>query len=189
LLTWSFFSSAVSAASSSVIANERLVTKVYFPRILVPLSAVVGATVDFAIAFATLLVLMPAFGFLPGWSMLALPGIVALSILLAASLGVLLSALTVAYRDFRYVVPFAIQLWMFATPAIFLQNLDALGAGTRKLLLLNPVHGLVVNFRATVFGGPFDLAALGLSAGWGVTLFVVANLYFRRIERSFADVI
>src|SRR5262249_53380811 len=113
ILTWTFFSSAVSAASTSVIGNERLVTKEYFPRLLVPLSAVMGVTVDFAIAFAVVLVLMPWFGALPGWSLLAVPGLVMLTVLVAASLGVLLSALTVAYRDFRYVVPFTLQLWMF----------------------------------------------------------------------------
>jgi lipopolysaccharide transport system permease protein len=189
LLSWTFFSSAVGAASTSVIGNERLVTKVYFPRLLVPLSAVVGATVDFAIAFAVLLVLMPFFGFLPGWSLLAVFGMVALIILVASSLGVLLAALTVAYRDFRYVVPFTLQLWMFATPAIFLQNLEVLGPQMGQLLLLNPVHGLVVNFRAAVVGGPFDLPALAVSAASGLVLFVAACLYFRRVERTFADTI
>jgi lipopolysaccharide transport system permease protein len=189
LLTWTFFSGAVGAASNSVIGNERLVTKVYFPRLLVPLSAVVGAAVDFTIAFAMLLVLMPFFGFVPGWSLLAVPGIVALIVLVASSLGVLLSALTVAYRDFRYVVPFTLQLWMFATPAIFLQNMEALGLRTSWFLMFNPVHGLVVNFRAAVVGGPFDLPALGVSMASGLMLFGLACLYFRRVERSFADII
>jgi len=189
LLAWTFFSSAVTAASTSVIGNERLVTKVYFPRILVPLSAVVAATVDFAIAFVMLLILMPFFGCWPSWSLLAVPAMVLLIILAASSLGVLLSALTVAYRDFRYVVPFTIQLWMFATPAIFLQNLEVLGPRTNLLLPLNPLHGLVVNFRAAALGGPFDWPALAVSAASGLVLFVVSSLYFRRVERTFADVI
>jgi lipopolysaccharide transport system permease protein len=189
LLPWNFFNSAVSSASNSVIGNERLITKVYFPRLLVPLSAVLGVMVDFAIAFAVFLMLMPFFGVLPGWSLLAAPSIVALIVLVASSLGVLLSALTVAYRDFRYVVPFTLQLWMFATPAIFLQNLDVLGPRMNQLLLLNPVHGLVINFRAALLGGPFDLAALAISAMSGLVLFVVASIYFRQLERTFADVI
>jgi lipopolysaccharide transport system permease protein len=189
LLAWSFFSNAVSSASTSVVGNERLVTKVYFPRLLVPLSAVVGAVVDFAIAFLMLLALMPFFEMVPGWSLLAGFGVVVLLLLLASSLGVLLSALTVAYRDFRYVVPFTLQLWMFATPAIFLQDLRVLGPRMEQGLMLNPVHGLIVNFRAAVLGGPFDLAALGVSAASGLVLFVAASLYFRRVERTFADVI
>ena len=189
LLVWGFFSNAVGSASTSVIGNERLVTKVYFPRLLVPLSAVVGTVVDFAIAFAMLLVLMPFFGSVPGWSLLMVPGIVALIILLASSLGVFLSALTVAYRDFRYVVPFTLQLWMFATPAIFMQNLEVLGPRTNQLLMLNPVHGLVVNFRAAALGSPYDLPALAVSATAGLLLFVAASVYFRRVEKSFADII
>jgi lipopolysaccharide transport system permease protein len=189
LLLWTFFNSAVSSASNSVLGNERLVTKVYFPRLLVPVSAVMAASVDLAIAFGMLLVAMPFFGFLPGWSLLAVPGIVALLILVASALGILLSALTVAYRDFRYVVPFTMQLWMFVTPAIFIQNLDMLGPRMNAVLPLNPVHGLVVNFRAAVFGGEFDLPALGVSAASGLLLFLAASLYFRRVERSFADII
>jgi lipopolysaccharide transport system permease protein len=189
LLPWTFFSGAVSSASTSVIGNERLVTKVYFPRLLVPLSTVLAATADFAIASALFLVLMPFFGFLPGWSMLAAPVIVLLIILVASSLGVLLAALTVAYRDFRYVVPFTLQLWMFATPTVFLQNLDVLGPRMRPLLLLNPVHGLVVNFRAAVLGGAFDFPALAVSTLCGVLLFAAGSLYFRRVERGFADII
>jgi len=189
LLPWTFFSNAVNSASNSVIGNERLVTKIYFPRLLVPLSAVVSATVDFAIAFALFLVLMPCFGFLPSWSLAAAPVMALVIMLLASSLGVLLSALTVAYRDFKYVVPFTLQLWMFATPAVFLQDLDVLGPQTRSLLLLNPVHGLVVNFRAAVLNGPFDLPALAVSTICGLLLFVAGSIYFRRVERSFADII
>ena len=189
LLPWTFFSTAVSSASNSVIGNERLVTKVYFPRLLVPLSTVLAATVDFAIAFAMLLVLMPFFGFLPGWSLFAAPLLVILVILVASSLGVLLSALTVAYRDFKYVVPFTLQMWMFATPAVFLQDLDVLGPRMQPLLFLNPVHGLVVNFRAAVLGQPFDFPALAVSTICGLALFVVSSLYFRRVERGFADII
>jgi lipopolysaccharide transport system permease protein len=189
LVVWTFFSSAVSAASNSVIGNERLVTKIYFPRILVPLSAVMGATVDFALAFVMMLVLMPFFGVWPTWSLLLVPAMVALILLVASSLGVLLSALTVTYRDFRYVVPFTIQLWMFVTPAIFLQDLDKLGPLTQMLLPLNPVHGLVVNFRAAAFGGTFDWTALGISAVSGVALLVVSSFYFRSVERRFADII
>jgi lipopolysaccharide transport system permease protein len=189
LLPWTFFSSAVGSASTSVIGNERMVTKVYFPRLLVPLSTVMAATVDFAIALALFLILMPFFGILPGWSMLAAPVLVLLILLVASSLGVLLSALTVEYRDFRYVVPFTLQLWMFATPAVFLQDLDVLGPRMRPLLLLNPVHGLVVNFRAAVLGGSFDFPALAVSALSGLLLFAVSSIYFRRVERGFADII
>jgi lipopolysaccharide transport system permease protein len=189
LLPWTFFSAAVAAASGSVVANERLVTKIYFPRLIVPLSAAGAPLMDLLISFALLLVLMPFFGVWPGWGFLALPLVFAVAAALAAGLGVLQSALTVAYRDFRVIVPLALQLGMFATPAIFLQDLSVLGPGTTAWLPVNPMHGVIVNFRAAALGGAFDLPALGVSALWAALLFLGGCLYFRRVERGFADII
>jgi lipopolysaccharide transport system permease protein len=189
LLPWTFFSGALAAAGASVVNNERLVTKVYFPRLLVPMGAVTAAVLDFAIAFAVLLLLMPFFGALPGGGLAALPLVVLVLVGLAVGLGVLLAALTVAYRDFRVIMPLGLQLWMFATPAIFLQDLAVLGPRTAALLPLNPLHGAVVNFRAATLGGDLDLPALGLSALWAAAALLAGSFYFRRVERGFADII
>jgi lipopolysaccharide transport system permease protein len=189
LLPWTFFSGAVSSAGMSVVSNERLVTKVYFPRLLVPLGTVTAGVLDLLVAFAMLLVLMPFFGVWPGVQLLAVPVVAGTLLALAAGLGVLLSALTVAYRDFKVIVPLALQLWMFATPAVFLQKLEVLGPRMQALLPLNPLHGVVVNFRAAVVGEPFDLPALGFSALAATAALLAGCLYFRRVERGFADVI
>jgi lipopolysaccharide transport system permease protein len=108
---------------------------------------------------------------------------------LASGLGVLLSALTVAYRDLRIVVPLAMQIWMFATPVLFLQDLGKLGPRTNALLLLNPLHGILVNFRAVTLGTAFDLPALAVSACCSLLVLVLGSFYFRRVERGFADII
>jgi lipopolysaccharide transport system permease protein len=189
LLPWTFFTSAVNAASSSVVGNERLVTKVYFPRLLVPFGTVAAALVDFLIAFVMLLILMPIFGTWPGWGFFALPVVVLVLLSLATGLGVLLAALTVAYRDVKVIVPLALQLGLFATPAIFLQNIEVLGPRTQSVLPLNPMHGVIVNFRAATLGGSFDMPALAISAIWAVVLFLFGCMYFRRVERGFADII
>jgi lipopolysaccharide transport system permease protein len=190
LLPWLFFSSAVNGASGSVVGNQNLITKVYFPRLLVPLGTVVAASLDFLIAFVMLLILMPFFRMTPDWNLLALPFVLLILVTLAAGLGLLLGALTVAYRDFKAIVPLALQLWMFATPAIFLQDLERrVGPGIREFLPLNPLHGIILNFRAATLGGEFDLLALGISALWAVALLLFGCLYFRRVERGFADII
>ncbi len=189
LLPWTFFAGAMAAAGQSVVGNQNLVTKIYFPRLIIPVSAVGACVVDFGIAFGILLVLMLGYGVLPGGGLLiALPIVLAL-MLAATGMGILLSALTVAYRDFRYVVPFLVQLWMFATPGIYLQADSGFHGLSRLLLALNPAQGLIVNFRAAVLGTPLDLPALAVSALVGVSLVLIGCLYFRRVEQQFADVI
>jgi lipopolysaccharide transport system permease protein len=190
LLPWTFFASAINNASGSVVGNQNLVTKIYFPRLLVPLGPVVAALLDFLIAFVMLLVLMPCFGTTPGWGFLAIPVVVLVLLSLAVGLGVLLAAVTVAYRDFRAIVPLALQLWMFATPAIFLQDWEVrLGPRMVPWLPLNPLHGVIVNFRAAAVGGEFDPLSLTISAVYAVVLLSIGSLYFRRVERGFADII
>lgn len=189
LLPWNFFAHAVTAAGNSVIGNQNLITKVYFPRLIIPMSATGASAVDFAVAFVVLLVLMLCYGSVPGWGLLVVP-LLAVSIMIAAlGMGMLLSALTVAYRDFRHAVPFMVQLWMFATPAIYLQDESTLGSPLRVASLLNPVHGLIVNFRAAMLGTPYDLGALAASLAISAGLLLVGSLYFRRTERGFADIV
>jgi lipopolysaccharide transport system permease protein len=195
LLPWFFFSNAISSASQSVVGNQNLVTKIYFPRLIIPLGAVGAGLIDFLIAFV-MLVGMMAFYLLtgamqatPGWGLLMVP-VLSLGLVVAAiGVGTLLSALTVAYRDFRYVVPFMVQLWMFATPAIYMQADTVLNPNWRVVLPLNPAYGLISNFRAAMLGAPFDWYDLGVSGAVSVGLLLAGCYYFRRVERTFADII
>ena len=189
LLPWTFFSNAISSAGQSVVGSQNLVTKVYFPRLIIPMGAVGAGLVDFAIAFGMLLVMMPFYGLWPGWGILLVPPICLLVVIGALGVGTLLSALTVAYRDFRYVVPFTVQLWMFATPCIYLDASTIVGPTGQAVLPLNPAYGLIFNFRQAMLGGSFDWYALFVSAAMSVALLLVGCLYFRRVERSFADII
>lgn len=189
MLPWTFFANALNTAGTSVVGNQSLITKVYFPRIIIPMSAVGAGLVDFAVAFAMLGVMMCCYGVPPTWEFLLLPPIVALLVVAALGIGTLLSALTVAYRDFRYVVSFSVQLWMFATPCIYLDATKVVGPRGQLVLPLNPVYGLILNFRQAVLGRPLDFYSLTVSALVSVVLLLVGCLYFRRVERGFADII
>jgi lipopolysaccharide transport system permease protein len=188
LLPWMFFSQAVLNASNSVVGAERLISKIYFPRLFVPLASIGAAVVDFLVGGLLLLAVMAWYGAPPslqfGTSLLAFLGI----LLLASGLGVLLAGLNVTYRDFRYVVPFAIQLAMFATPTIYMAIPPEYGAKF-GLLLLNPMTPLVQAFRVGLLGG--DVPWLGLTFGLvvGLATFIGGAALFRRIEDGFADVI
>jgi lipopolysaccharide transport system permease protein len=188
LLPWFFFSSAVTSASQSVVGSQNLVTKVYFPRLLIPLGAVGASLVDFVVSFGILLCMMLWYQTPPGWGILLVPCLALVLLIAATGVGTLLSALTVAYRDFRYVVPFMVQLWMFATPCIYLRE-TGIGARGQALLPLNPAYGLIANFRTATLGGEFDWYALAVSGGVSLCLLLAGLVYFRRTERSFADVI
>ncbi len=188
MVAWTFFGNTVTAAAGSVVANERLVTKIYFPRLVIPLSTVGVGLFDLVIASALLAAMALAVGVAPGWSVLLLPLVVVSLAVAAAGVGVLLSALIVAQRDFKYVLTFGVQLWMFATPSVYLPA-DALGPTAQTYLPLNPAYGLVLAFRQAALGGPFDWYAFGVSSAVGVALAVAGVLYFRRVERGFADAI
>jgi lipopolysaccharide transport system permease protein len=189
LLPWTLFSNAISSAGLSVVGSQNLVTKVYFPRLIIPMSAVGVGLVDFAIGSGVLAGMMAYYGAAPDWAGLLAPVIVSALVVAALGMGTLLSALTVAYRDFRYVVPFGVQLWMFATPSIYLQSGWEPGSWGYLLLPLNPAYGLIAAFRQSMLGQPLDLYTLGVSSAVAVGLLVVGCLYFRRVERSFADII
>jgi lipopolysaccharide transport system permease protein len=189
VLPWFFFANAIASAGQSVVGNQTLVTKVYFPRLLIPMSGVGTAIVDFVIGFGMLLGMMVYYGVAPTANLLLLPLLVLLLALAALGVGTLLAALTVAYRDFRYVVPFAVQLWMFATPTIYMQPDGLLSERTRALLPLNPAYGLIDAFRQAMFGGAIDTYSLAISGAVSVALLLLGSLYFRRVERDFADII
>lgn len=185
LLPWFFFANAISSASQSIVGSQSLVTKVYFPRLLIPMSAVGAALIDLAVAFAMLLVLMAYYGVAPGLGLLFIPALTLGLLIAALGVGTLLAALTVAYRDFRYVVPFAVQLWMFATPTVFLES----SPGDSLWMAINPAQGLITNFRIAVLGGAVQWGSLAVSLGVSLGLLLVGCLYFRRVERDFADII
>jgi lipopolysaccharide transport system permease protein len=188
LLPWNFFSSAVSSASSSLVGNQSLLTKVYFPRLYVPASAIGVSAVDFGIAFSMLLVLMLYYGVGLSVSLLV-AGLMILCLGLAAlAIGTLLSALTVAYRDFRYVVPFMVQLWLFATPAVYMDS-EVVGPRWQWVLPLNPAHGFILNFRRLALGEPLDGYSFAVSAAVTLVLLLLGVWYFRRVERTLADII
>jgi lipopolysaccharide transport system permease protein len=189
LLPWTFFATAIAAAGNSVVQSERLITKIYFPRLAIPFAAVGAAVVDFLIAFGLLLILMVYYGVRPGVSILLTPLIFGLITLAALGIGTLLASLNVAYRDFRYVIPFLVQLGMFATPTVYMQpRADAQGS-LHAFLALNPMTPLIAAFRAAVLGGPIPWGPLALSSTLVIGGFVLGCLYFRKIEDSFADVI
>ncbi len=189
LLPWTFFANALGAAGQSVVGSQNLVTKVYFPRLIIPMGAVGAGLVDLAVSFALLLGMAAWYGVLPGRNFLLRPAVTFALVVAALGVGTLLSALTVAYRDFRHVLPFLAQVWMFATPSVYMQAESVVAPEWHPWLPLNPAYGLIVNFRAAVLGGPMDLYALGVSGAVSAALLVIGCLYFRRVERSFADVI
>jgi lipopolysaccharide transport system permease protein len=189
LLPWTFFSTSIATAGTSVVVSERLITKVYFPRLAIPFAAVGAAVVDFAIAFAMLLALMLWYRVLPGPALLLAPVIFAVIVLAALGVGTLLAALNVAYRDFRYVIPFLVQVWMFATPTVYMQLDPTKTDLLHTLVALNPMTGLIANFRAACLGGPIDWVQLGLTAACVLVVFLAGCFYFRRVEDNFADII
>lgn len=188
LLPWTFFATSLASAGNSVVASERLITKIYFPRLTVPFAAVGACAVDFVVASGLLLILMLAYGVVPGASiLLAVVAFLFIGIG-AAGFGTLLAALNVKYRDFRYVIPFMVQFWMFATPTVYMQ-VPADAGGLYELLNLNPMTGLVATFRAACLGTPIPWVQFGLSAAFVTVVFVVGCLYFRKAEAEFADLI
>ena len=187
LLPWSYFAAAVTNSSNSVVGSSNLITRVYFPRMIIPASGVLAALVDFAIAFVLLGCLMVWHRIPPTLSMFMLLPLVALVTLLALGFGMLLAGLTVKYRDFRYALPFLIQLWMFATPVIYPASL--VPEKWRWVLALNPLTGIIEGFRSSLFARPFDWGSLVFSTGFTAFMLIYAAYSFRRQERIFADLI
>ena len=188
LLPWTYFANAVTASGNSLVGSANLITKVYFPRLMVPASAALAGLLDFFIALLVLAALMVYYQFVPGIGTLLFPLLVALTFLCAVGVGLWLSALNVQYRDIRYAIPFLIQIWMFLSPVIYPVSL--VKDKYQWLLALNPMGGLIHAYRASLLGHqPIDWPLLGLSAFMIVALFLGGLYYFRRMERVFADVV
>jgi lipopolysaccharide transport system permease protein len=188
LLPWQLFAFALSESSSSVVRLQGVVTKVYFPRLIIPISAVCVGVVDFVLAFGVLLGLMAWYGVWPGLGILTVPFWVLFAVATALAAGLWLSALNVRYRDIRYTVPFIAQLWMLASPVVYPTSL--VPEAWRALYALNPMVGVVDGFRWALLGQailPIDTIAV---SGLVVAVMLTGGLfYFRRMERSFADII
>jgi len=191
LLPWNYFSQSLTRASTSLVQSSHLITKIYFPRLVIPLSGVFSSLVDFAISFVVLFVLMLLYGVTPTARMLLLPALLLLALVTALGFGLWLSALNVKYRDVGYLLPFLIQIWMYLTPVVYGSAL--IPERYRFLLSLNPMTGVVEGFRWALLGGELEsyLSAplLALSVGIALVVLVSGALFFRTTERSFADVV
>ncbi len=188
MLPWQFFSSALSDSSGSLVGNANLISKIYFPRLLIPGSAIVVSFVDFLISFLILIGLCAYYQFLPGWHIVLLPIFVLLAILAAVGPGLLITALNVQYRDFRFVIPFIVQFGLYISPVGF--SSAVIPANWRLLYSLNPMVGVIDGFRWAILGqSSMWWPGFCISIATAVLFFVCGIAYFRRMERTFADVI
>jgi lipopolysaccharide transport system permease protein len=187
LLPWTFFSSAVATSGQSLVGSSNLVSKVYFPRLIIPLASCGAAFVDFVVSTAILLAMMAWYGV--GWTshLLAAPLLVIALLIATLGVGTLLAALTVAYRDFTHLTPFILQVWMYVTPVIF--PVTVVPPQWRWLLLLNPMTGVADGFRSVFLARPFDIQAIGISMLMSAAVFAVGIAYFEKVERRFADIL
>lgn len=189
MLPWQFFSNALTASSDSLVGNSNMISKVYFPRLAIPTSAVIVSFVDFLLSFAMLLILMAWYRFEPSWRMLALPLLTVLAFGAAMGAGLWFASLTVKYRDFRFIVPFVVQLGVYVSPVGFSSSI--VPAEWRLIYSLNPLVGVIDGFRWAIIGGDTGLYLPGFLISIGLVVLGLTSgiWYFRRTERTFADVI
>ncbi len=188
LLPWTLFSQSLQRSGISLIRNIRLITRVFFPRIIIPIANSVSTLIDFAISFTLLIVLLFIFDIAIPINILAVPIIIFFNLLIAVGIGIWFAALNVYYRDFTYILPFIIQLWMYASPLAY--SSSVIPSKWRWIYDLNPMVGIIDAFRWAILGTTdFPLTAFVYSMVMGVLLFSVGLIIFRRLERGFADVI
>lgn len=188
VLPWQLFSAALANSSASLVGNSHLISKIYFPRLVIPLSTLAVALVDFAVVLVLYVLMSAWFGIYPNWHWLLLPGMMLLALLVALGAGLWLTALTVKFRDFRYIVPFLLQVGLFLSP---IGIRPEFAPNWANLLALNPMTGVIDGFRWCLLPEevPLDASRLLISVGMGLALLVGGLWYFRRTERGFADVI
>jgi lipopolysaccharide transport system permease protein len=188
LLPWTYFATSLLASSTSLVSNANLVTKVYFPRLIIPTAAVAVPAVDFLLSSFVLVGLMAWYGVAPSWHVVLMPCFLGLAFLTALGIGLFLSAVNVRYRDVPYAIPFLMQVWMFASPVIY--PVTFVPGKWHWLLSVNPMTGVLEGFRWSLLGDPAPAAwVLGVSIGVAVVASAIGIVYFRRSERGFADVI
>jgi lipopolysaccharide transport system permease protein len=187
LLPWNFFNQAVTNSSNSLVGNATLITKVYFPRLVIPAAAVGAGLVDFAIAAMILFLMSFYYGVGFGLDLVMLAPLALMTTLFATGVGLWMSALNVKYRDIRYALPFVLQIWMYVTPIIY--PVTFIPTRWRWLIALNPLSGIIEGFRSAVFGRAFNWNAIAVSAVVTLGILICAAYAFRRMEREFADII
>ena len=189
LLPWQFFANALSEASNSLIGNERLISKVYFPRMIIPAASVITSLVDFFISFVLMIILMVWFSVVPSWNMIFLPLFILMAFIASFGAGLWITALNVKYRDFKYVVPFIVQLGLYVSPVIFQSSL--IPANYQLLYHLNPMAGVIDGFRWCIFGETVTIRWDAMLVSVAVTFFFlfIGIRTFRKMERTFADLI
>jgi lipopolysaccharide transport system permease protein len=187
LVPWTFFSNSLTAASNSLVGSANLITKVYFPRLIVPAAALLAGLVDFLLAFVLLVIMMIYYRVTPTVQLLFLPVLLLLTTLFTLGVGIWMSALNVKYRDVRFALPFLIQLWLFVSSVILPSS--SIPPKWRWILLLNPMSAIIEAYRSSLFGLPFDWMAIGIASLLTLVVLVYATYAFGRVERSFADII
>jgi len=187
LVPWTFFANAITASGNSLVGSANLITKVYFPRLIVPAAAMLAGLVDFLLAFMMLVLLMFYYRVTLTLQILFLPVLILLTALFSLGVGTWMSALNVKYRDVRFALPFLIQLWLFVSSVILPST--SVPQKWRWLLMLNPMSGIIEGYRAALFGLPFDWPALGVASALTIVVLLYAIYAFGRVERSFADII
>ncbi|HEY5316107.1 MAG TPA: ABC transporter permease [Pirellulales bacterium] len=187
VLPWTFFSTVVTQSSMSMLASTNLITKVYFPRLIIPLATAGAPLVDLGVSFLVMLLLMAVYSVALSATILLFPLLVVATAMAALGAGTLLAALVVGYRDFRYVIPFLVQLWMFASPVVY--PLDAVPPQWRLAYAINPLAGLIDGFRSALLGDPLHAGPLAISITASAVLFAVGTIFFCRVERQFADIV
>jgi lipopolysaccharide transport system permease protein len=188
LLPWQLFANALQRSSISLVGNANLITKIYFPRLAIPLSSVMAALVDFGVSFFVLIGMMVYYRFMPGWNILWLPVIILFALLTALAVGLWLSAINVQYRDVQHMVPFIVQVWMYASPIVY--PIEIIPEGIwRTLYGLNPMVGVIQSYRWALLGGDQPDATMLISIVVVLILLVSGVYYFRRMEKTFADIV
>jgi lipopolysaccharide transport system permease protein len=188
LLPWNYFAQAISRSGISLVNNSNLISKIYFPRLIVPISGALGPLVDFAVSFVILLGMMAWYGIAPTWGVLALPFFTLLAVVTSVAVSLYLSALNVKYRDVGQAIPFLVQFWMYASPVVY--SLTIIPENWRLLYSLNPMVGVIEGFRWALLGKPRpDFAVMAVGAAVASALLLGGLIYFKRTERFFADII
>ena len=187
LLAWTFFATAITSSGNSLVGSAHLITKIYFPRMIIPGAAVCAAAIDFLLAFVVLVPLMIYYRVSLTWQLALLPLLMLVLMVLALGVGMWMSALNVKYRDVRFALPFLTMLWMFLSPVIY--PLSRLPHKARLMMMLNPVAGIVEGFRAALFGLPVNWRALSASTVISIAVLTYAAFSFRRMEKEFADIV
>lgn len=188
LLPWIYFSGAITQAGASLVSNRNLLTKVYFPRVVIPVSSTMRGLVDFSIASLILVGLMAHYRFMPSWELLLWPILILPLLMLALGVGLFFAAANVRYRDVQYVLPFFTQLWLFVSPIIY--PLDLIPERWQPLMALNPLTGIIEAFRASLVPSrSIDMHLLGISLTVTLVIFIIGAVYFKKTARNFADIV